>query len=69
MIKKDKFKMQGLEFTIFEDLDVSVLNLEEVQDCLFYLDNLIDKEDNPIDFIKYHSYKIKLLNRLKEIKV
>jgi hypothetical protein len=61
--------MQGLEFTIFEDLDVSVLNLEEVQDCLFYLDNLIDKEDNPIDFIKYHSYKIKLLNRLKEIKV
>ena len=61
--------MQGLEFTIFENLDVSVLNLEEVQDCLYYVDSLIEREENPIDFIKYHSYKVKLLDRLKEVRI
>ena len=60
--------MQGLEFTIFEDLDVTVLSLEEVQDCLFYLEHLIDNEDNPVEFVRYQSYKVKLLNQLKEVK-
>lgn len=62
------FTMQGLEFTIFEDLDVSQLNFEEVQDCLFYLENLIEKEENPVDFVKYQSYKIKLLDQVVRLK-
>lgn len=60
--------MQGLEFTIFENLDVNQLSLEEVQDCLFYLEDLLDKEENPIEFVKYQSYRVKLLDRLKELK-
>ncbi|GEO04594.1 hypothetical protein AAE02nite_22580 [Adhaeribacter aerolatus] len=60
--------MQGLEFTIFEDLDVTELSLEEVQDCLFYLEHLLENEESPIEFIRYQSYKVKLLNRLKEVK-
>ncbi|MGV3588317.1 MAG: hypothetical protein ACO1OF_15030 [Adhaeribacter sp.] len=60
--------MQGLEFTIFENLDVSQLSLEEVQDCLFYLENLIEHEENPIEFVKYQSYRAKLLDRLIEVK-
>ncbi len=62
------FHMQGLEFTIFEDLDVSQLSLEEVQDCLFYLENLIENEENPIEFVKYQSYRVKLRDRLVEVR-
>lgn len=60
--------MEGLLFTVFEDLDTSTLNREECQDGLYYIAVLLDKEEGPESFIKYQMIKMKLENRLKEAK-
>lgn len=59
--------MEGLAFTIFEELNILELSLEECQDCLYYLELLIEKEENPESFIKYQMMKVNLVNRLYEI--
>ncbi|RDC61860.1 hypothetical protein [Adhaeribacter pallidiroseus] len=59
--------MEGLLFTIFEDLDIPALSHEECQDSLYYLEFLLEQEDNPESFIKYQMLKINLIDRLSEI--
>ncbi len=60
--------MEGLIFTIFENLEVPVLSYEECMDSLYYVNTLLDKEENPESFIKYQMIKIKIENRLAELK-
>lgn len=64
-----KFKIKGLIYTIFEDLDIPNLNLEECTDSLYYVNALLDKEENPESFIKHQMIKIMLEYRLTEIKI
>jgi len=59
--------MVGLIHTIFENLEVKELNKEETLECLYYVDFLLDNEDNPENFFKYQLYKLKLNDRLKEL--
>ena len=57
-----------LVFTIFEDLQIDTLNLEEATECIYYADYLLEKEENPEYFIRYQLYKLKVLDRLKELR-
>ncbi|PSR55845.1 hypothetical protein AHMF7605_21255 [Adhaeribacter arboris] len=60
--------MEGLIFTIFENLNIPVLSFEECTDSLYYINTLIDKEESPESFIKYQMIKIKIEKRLTEIR-
>jgi len=58
--------MQRIVFTIFENLDVSTLSYEESMDCLYYLDILLEQDEGPESFIRYHLLKIKIELRISE---
>lgn len=63
-----RFKMEGLIFTVFENLDIPTLSYEECVDSLYYVDYLLDKDENAESFIKHQLIKIKIEVRLKEIR-
>lgn len=60
--------MEGLVFTIFEGLKVLTLSYEESNDCLYYINSLLDKDESPESFIKYQLIKNKVELRIREIK-
>ncbi|MDQ4139521.1 MAG: hypothetical protein M3142_03260 [Bacteroidota bacterium] len=60
--------MEGLVFTIFENLDIPDLSYEECMDSMYYVDALLDKEESPESFIKYQMIKLQIEKRLTEIR-
>jgi len=58
--------MEGIVFTMFENLDVSTLSYEESMDCLYYLDILLEQDEGPESFVRYQLLKLKIKLRISE---